>query len=100
MIMNTTETTASLQAVAVLREEKRSVEGLELRYRFCGCYFAKGQYYVEICLGNERAAVYLGTNKEAAYEVFKRLVSGTVTPCTLADIMEDIKNSAASPLQI
>ena len=100
--MNTTETTAgaSLWAVAVLREEKKATKGLLLRYRFCGCCFAKKQYYVEICLGNERAAAYLGTDKEAACEVFKALVDGTVTPCTLADIMEDIKNSAASPLQI
>ena len=67
--MNTTETTAgaSLWAVAVLREEKKAAKGLLLRYRFCGCCFAKKQYYVEICLGNERAAAYLGTDKESTW---------------------------------
>ena len=77
--------------ITVLREEMRRVgEGLA-RYRFCTSRFVRPEYYVEIVLDGERAAARLGEDYPTAQILFDRLVCGTVTPCTLEDIIEDIK---------
>ena len=93
--MTTTCLTAQedLYRIAILREEMRRVGDALVRYRFCTSRFALAEYYVEIVLGNERAAAYLGGDHLAAQCLFDRLVCGTVTPCTLADIIQDIKNT-------
>ena len=85
--------------IAVLREELRRVDTRIAHYRLCLSRFAQNEYYVEILFAGERAAASLGTDYADAGAVFERLVCGTVTPCTLFDILQDIKN-ADSPLQI
>ena len=98
--MNTTSTTAwdKLYRISILREELRRVDGRLVRYRFCTSRFARPEYYVEIVFGEERAAAHLGADYPTAQIFFDRLVGGVVTPCTLADIIEDAKN-AHTPLQ-
>ena len=93
--MNTTCLTAreELYRISVLREELRRVEEHAIRYRFCTSRFAHPEYYVEIVLEDERAAVALGGDYPTAQILFDKLVCGLVTPCTLEDIMEDIKNA-------
>jgi len=66
----------------------------------CECRFAAPQYYVEIRTTTERSAAYLGEELLFARRTFDMLVHHTVTPCTLADILQDAKNIHASPLQI
>ena len=98
--MNTTcpQNADVLYKIAVLREELRRVDTRIARYRFCLCRFAENEYYVEILFAGERAAASLGKDRLEADTVFERLVCGLVTPCTLSDIVQDIKN-AGSPLQ-
>ena len=99
--MSTTCMTAweKLYRIGILREELRRVGEQLVRYRFCTSRFAHPEYYAEIVLGNERAAAHLGEDYPTAQILFDRLVCGTVTPCTLCDIIADIKNAHIS-LQI
>ena len=100
--MDATETTVWEQAyrINILREEVATLAELTLRYRLCECRFAVPQYYIEIYLDGQRSAAYLGTERVFAHRCFEMLVRNTVTPCTLLDIIEDAKNTHASPLQI
>ncbi len=93
--MSTTGLTTweKLYRIGVLREELRRVEEAIVRYRFCTSRFATPEYYVEIVLGDERAAAHLGEDYPTAQILFDKLVCGVVTPCTLFDIMQDIKNA-------
>ena len=79
--------------IEILREETYRVGQEIARYRFCICRFARSEYYAEIVLGDERAAAHLGEDLAAAGRLFDLLVRGTVTPCTLCDIVQDIKNA-------
>lgn len=79
--------------ITVLREELRRVEDRLVRYRFCTSRFVAPEYYVEILLEDERAAAHLGEDYPTAQILFDKLVGGLVTPCTLSDIMQDIKNT-------
>lgn len=88
-----------LYKICVLREELRCVGDGIARYRFCAFRFAKPEYYAEILYGSERAAARLGEDYAAAQILFDRLVAGTVTPCTLDYVVEDMKNSCFCSLQ-
>ena len=88
-----------LYRICVLREEKRRVGEETARYRFCAFRFAEPEYYVEILYGAERAAAHLGADYPEAQILFDRLVAGTVTPCTLSDVITDEKNSRVCSLQ-
>ncbi len=93
--MTTTCLTAQekLYRIAILREEIRRVGAGLVRYRLCVSRFARAEYYAEIVFGDERAAARLGEDYPAAQLLFDQLVCGTVTPCTLADIIQDTKNA-------
>jgi hypothetical protein len=82
-----------LYRIAVLREELRRAEERLVRYRFCTARFAVPEYYIEIVLGEERAAAHLGEDYPTAQILFDKMVCGLVMPCTLLDIMQDIKNA-------
>ncbi|MBO7341205.1 MAG: hypothetical protein J6U87_00840 [Clostridia bacterium] len=88
-----------LYEVCVLREQIRPVAGRTARYRFCVLRFAGEEYYAEILLGEERAAAQLSLERAPAERLFDALVAGSVTPCTLIDVVTDAKNSPDSPLQ-
>ena len=88
-----------LYKISVLREELRRVCDEIARYRFCASRFAEPEYYVEILYGAERAAVRLGEDYAASQILFDALVAGTVTPCTLFDVVTDAKNSRFCSLQ-
>ncbi len=88
-----------LNKICVLREELRRVADRMARYRFCAFRFAAPEYYVEILYGDERAAARLGEDYVAAQILFDAIVEGTVTPCTLIDVITDAKNSHNYSLQ-
>jgi len=96
MNMTCLTTQDKLYRISVLREELRRLDAQLIRYRFCTSRFAQPEYYVEIVFENERAAALLGTDYPAAQILFDKLVCGLVTPCTLCDIMQDIKNDSNS----
>ena len=79
--------------VQILCEEECRVGEALVRYRLCASYFVGTEYYIEIVLSGERAAAHLGTERATAQHLFEKIVSGTVTPCTLKDIVQDIKNA-------
>ncbi len=79
------------RAMQVEREECVLVAGSPTAYRFCAFRFARAQYYAEITRDGARAAAYLGEDRTAAIALFERLVCGTVTPCTLCDIVADLQ---------
>lgn len=85
--------------IRVLREERRRVGEQVVHYRFCSFCFADPEYYVEIFMGEERVAVRFEGDDVTSQSIFDLLVEGTVTPCTLRDVMEDIKNSRIYSLQ-
>lgn len=88
-----------LYRICVLREELRRVGEQMVRYRFCTFRFAEPEYYVEILYGAERAAARLCEDYARAQILFDILVEGTVTPCTLIDVVTDAKNSCFGSLQ-
>lgn len=53
---------------------------------------AQAQYYAELSADNERCCAYLGERCEGARSVFRVLVKGGVTPCTLRDIVNDLRS--------
>ena len=75
----------------ILREKRENVARRPACYHLCRNCFALPQYYVGILYAGERAAAYLGTNKERAARVFALLVRGRVTPCTLQDVVSDME---------
>ena len=79
--------------IEILREEKRTVAGRAAVYRLCVCCFSVPQYAVEVIFGEERSAAYLGEDKKASAGLFELLVCGEVTPCTLRDIVEDLRHA-------
>ena len=99
MNVDNTSKFEKLQKICVLREELRRVAGEMARYRFCAFRFAAPEYYVEVTYGTERAATRLGRDYAEAQILFDRLVEGTVTPCTLIDVVTDAKNSHKYSLQ-
>lgn len=88
-----------LYQISVLREELRRAADKPARYRFCAFRFAEPEYYVEILYGEERAAAHLGEDYAEAQILFDRLVEGTVTPCTLFDVVSDARNLQYYSLQ-
>ncbi len=78
-------------SLCVAKECERTVGDCVTVYRLCVFRFAATQYYVEICRDGERAAAYLGEDASAAHALYARLVRGTVTPCTLCDIVQDAR---------
>lgn len=76
-------------APCALCEACETVAGEQVRYRLYEGRFAMPQYYAEIVMGGERAAAYLGEDREKAEEIYAALVRGTVTPCTLQAVVED-----------
>lgn len=77
-----------------LQQEKESASRLRgvLRYRlFSICQKGKSAYFIQVILNGERCTKRLPCDGLTdARGLFRRLEQGTVTPCTLADILEDM----------
>ena len=48
------------------------------------------RYFVKCLLGKDCAVVPLGSSIGTAVHLFEALVAGAVTPCTAADVVEDL----------
>ncbi len=79
--------------ITVLAEERKMIAAHTAIYRFYACRISDVLYVAEVIYGGERSAAYLGEDPAFCEEVFTALVRGEVTPCTLRDIVEDIRNS-------
>ncbi len=76
----------------ILQEEAVLYGGLSLLYRFIAerC-MRQTRYLISIELRGERADSYLGEDLLRAWEVYSKIVRGAVTPCSLREVLEDLK---------
>lgn len=88
--MREKESSAGSLTLALLREDQVRVADNVARYRLYEGNFASAQYYVEVTFEEERSAAYLGEDATRAMTVYQTILGGTVTPCTLQAIVEDL----------
>ena len=64
-----------------------------LRYRLLRVPHENGDlFYIHVRMGQERCTLPLPVYRsEDAKAKFEQIVRGSVTPCTLADVLEDMK---------
>ena len=65
-----------------------------LHYRFLCLRLSNGEraYYVQVRLGKEKSMGQLPRqDRKQAFELYQMIQCGKVTPCTLKDILEDMK---------
>ncbi len=80
-------TTPKTEETGIINESERSVRGHALRYRLLR---DERGYYIEVCYRGERAARFAGDDFLLAASAYVSIVRGTVTPCTLADVVSDL----------
>lgn len=78
-----------MRSIQVLKEDRVVLADAIATYRLCENRFAGAEYYIEILYEKERAAARVGEDADAAHALYESVVCGTVTPCTLADIVQD-----------
>ena len=67
-----------------------------LRYRlYCVKTAGMERYLVEVGGLGMRAGRDLGEDAAWAFGAYRRIVQGTVTPCTLCDVVEDLRDARA-----
>ena len=71
------------------KEDVAIVAEDEVIYRLCVPEFAPSHFYVMLCYRGEQALSDLGENEAFAHMLYERLVAGSVTPCTLGDVIQD-----------
>ncbi len=71
------------------REDSVNVAGGEVVYQLCVLELGVSQFYARLSYKSEQAVAYLGENALFAHALYERLMAGTVTPCTLCDIVRD-----------
>lgn len=81
-----------LPRLMLLEQRTQSVAEENAAYRLYEFDFAEPQFYAEIVYAGERAVAYLGTGAWAR-DCFAILVAGRVTPCTLCDIVQDLRKT-------
>lgn len=73
-----------------VKEDVIFILGNEIRYRLyrLSCYEGIS-YVIQVRSSYENSVCIFGSEKDNAEKIFSKIVSGKVTPCTLADISED-----------
>lgn len=61
----------------------------EVRFSDTGCC-----YFITASLQNDVAVACVKGSKESVQEIYRKIVQGTVTPCTLHDVLDDIAVSS------
>lgn len=88
-------------ALRELQRENRRAEALSIRYILYRADTAKAAYYaIEIILNDESCMQILDTNEMRAYRWFEILVNEQVTPCTLSDILYDLRREEDERLHL
>ena len=77
-----------------LREETRNSLGYPLCYRLYLCGNENTQHFsISVASSSEESEIPAGSDLLRALDYFHRIVRGSVTPCTLAEIGEDMAYS-------
>lgn len=72
-----------------IREEERRVLDKPIVYRLYQSVENHSLFEIEIASPDERERASLGRDHERATDIYRAVVSGEVTPCTLKDIIDD-----------
>lgn len=90
--MTSTDTQASIHHESNSRCCKLSPSRI-LHYRLLTLrHGQQTRYYIQVELNGERCTVLLPCNDRTdADQIFERIRRGKVTPCTLHDVLEDMK---------
>ena len=80
---------ALLCTLSVQREDSVALADGEVIYQLCVLELGADQLYARLCYRGEVAVAYLGEDAVFANTLYQRLVAGTVTPCTLCDVVRD-----------
>lgn len=76
----------------LLTEEHVYFGGMHLTYRL---YVVTGEalqhFCITVSMPGEESRVDVGSDLVRAVEYYSRIKGGTVTPCTLADVVEDLQ---------
>ena len=73
-----------------LEEETVLYGGMLLTYQLLVCNCAAERFKLRILSGNERSEAALGNVVEDALRLYRIIVQGRVTPCTLYDVLSDL----------
>ena len=80
----------SFSELKKVKEEAVCILGNEIRYRLFRLSCFEGiSYVIQVRSNCENSVCIFGSEKDDAERIFSKIVSGKVTPCTLADISED-----------
>ena len=71
----------------LLKRTDRSARGLELSYEL---FETAAGHLIQVTLGEETALLLDKSGSSHAHRVYDLLVWGDVTPCTAADVFEDM----------
>ena len=73
-----------------LRADKKIVSDKVVIYRLFQIRSNKGYHYsINVSADNESSTGRFGTNREKAFDIYRKIVRCEITPCTLRDIAED-----------
>ena len=74
----------------LIQTDTKTVCGIELTYRLIAVQKAKGaRFLIVVNSREEQAGAEIGHELFRAMELYRIIVDGSVTPCTLSDILED-----------
>ena len=82
-----------VQELSLVREEYATVGSIVVRYRLWMYRASLVRYAVEVSTEAETRFAYLGSDFADAARLFTLLCEGTVTPCTVSDILEDVQGA-------
>ena len=75
-----------------IQKEVRKAESLSIDYHLYRVTTCRTSYYaLEILLHDEQCMQVLGSDEKIALRLFEIMVNERVTPCTLTEILHDIK---------
>lgn len=88
-------------SVRIIQKEVRHAESMSIDYILCLVTTQASRYYaVEIVLGEETDMQMLGGEDRHAHRLFEILVNEFVTPCTLADVLYDMRREENDRLHL
>lgn len=83
---------ANHQIRITLDEETVYFGGMNLGYRLSVGEGSEGRrFYISVSKGSERVECEVGNDLLRATEQYQSIVHGTVTPCTLEEVLEDLQ---------
>ena len=78
------------KSITQLKNDFRYESGYEINYRLYEIRIGERvNFVVDVTLGCENRSCYFGSDLDSAEQMYRLIVDGSVTPCTLLDVAED-----------